>query len=374
MKNLFFLATLFLALNFASPQLEAQTGKAQAGFVITVDAKNAGKEWIYISRRRNGVFENADSAKADINPVVLRGKQDSPEMLYLRISGSFSTVPVFVENSAISVKADFDDPSTAVITGSSVQKEYDDFNAGKTAINTERDSLVELYRSAQKDKDDAKLNALIQRLDELDAAENDYNFRYIFSHSSSFVAPYVIRREMFYTLQLDDLKKLVSSLDKSVNASVYVQDLQDKIKVLEKVAVGQPFTDIVLTGVDGAQMKLSDFTGKGVLLVDFWASWCGPCRQENPNVVKIYNDYHSKGFDIVGVSLDTDGKKWKDAIQSDNLSWHHMSDLKGWMNKGAELYGVASIPHTVLIDKNGVIIAHDLRGDALRAKLAELLD
>jgi peroxiredoxin len=374
MKNLLILSTLLLALNFATPTADAQTGKPAAGFVITVDAKNAGKEWIYISARRNGAFLNLDSAKADVNPAVLKGRLDFPEMLYLGVSGTNSAVPVFVENSAIKISVDFEAPEKASIEGSSAQKEYDAYNSGKSAILSERDSLVNLYISAKKANDETKLESLGKRLDELDMAESEYNNTYINSNRSSYVAPYVIRREMYYTLQLDELKNLVNSLDNSISGSVYVIDLKERIKVLEKVAVGQKFTDIVLTGIDGGEMKLSDFTGKNIIMVDFWASWCGPCRQENPNVVKIYNDYHSKGFDIVGVSLDTDGKKWRDAVKSDNLTWHHMSDLKGWMNKGAGLYGVASIPHTVLIDKNGIIIANDLRGDALRAKLAELLD
>ncbi len=118
--------------------------------------------------------------------------------------------------------------------------------------------------------------------------------------------------------------------------------------------------------------SLSSLKGKYVL-IDFWASWCSPCRQENPNVVKAYQMYKDKGFDILGVSMDQNKKNWLKAIKDDNLTWHHISDLKGWACEGGKLYGVNSIPHSVLIDKEGIIIAKDLRGEELLNKLAELM-
>lgn len=124
---------------------------------------------------------------------------------------------------------------------------------------------------------------------------------------------------------------------------------------------------------DGEDMNLSDLRGK-VVLVDFWASWCGPCRRENPNVVRLYNEYKEDGFDILGVSLDRNKDKWLAAIEKDGLTWHHVSDLRGWQNAAAQAYGVRSIPHTVLLDAEGKIIARNLRGSALEAKLAELFE
>jgi len=123
---------------------------------------------------------------------------------------------------------------------------------------------------------------------------------------------------------------------------------------------------------DSQSYALSKMRGKYVL-VDFWASWCGPCRKENPNVVAQYNKYKNKGFDILGVSLDRDAAAWKRAIEQDGLPWHHISDLKGWQSQHAQLYSINSIPQTVLVDKEGKIIARNLRGETLEAKLRELL-
>ena len=140
-----------------------------------------------------------------------------------------------------------------------------------------------------------------------------------------------------------------------------------------KAMVGELAQDIELESPDGKKLKLSSLKGK-VVLIDFWASWCGPCRKENPNVVRVYNEYKNKGFDIFSVSLDQNKEKWIEAIKADNLTWtNHVSDLQGWQSPAAALYGVKAIPKTFLIGKDGKIIAKDLRGEQLEKKLAEVL-
>ncbi|WP_409286226.1 redoxin domain-containing protein [Pontibacter sp. G13] len=134
---------------------------------------------------------------------------------------------------------------------------------------------------------------------------------------------------------------------------------------------GQPAPDINLPTPDGANLSLSSLKGK-VVLVDFWAAWCKPCRRENPNVVRIYNKYKDKGFEILGVSLDRTKDAWLKAIADDGLTWPQVSDLKFWQSEAAQTYGVSSIPYTVLVDRDGTIIAERLRGPSLEAKLAEI--
>jgi peroxiredoxin len=147
--------------------------------------------------------------------------------------------------------------------------------------------------------------------------------------------------------------------------------LKQKLVALKGITVGGEAPDFSQATPDGEELKLSELRGK-IVLVDFWASWCGPCRRENPNVVKLYNQYKEKGFEILGVSLDRDKDRWLQAIEADQLTWHHVSDLKGWSNEAAKMYGVRSIPHTVLLDAEGKVMARNLRGEALAQKLEEL--
>lgn len=144
------------------------------------------------------------------------------------------------------------------------------------------------------------------------------------------------------------------------------------IKRLKGVAVGDDAPEFTLDSPEGQPVPLSSLRGKYVL-IDFWASWCGPCRMENPNVVKMYNKYKDKGFAIYGVSLDKDKNAWLGAIKKDGLTWTHGSDLKFWSSAVAQLYGVSAIPATYLLDKDGKVIAKNLRGQSLEAKLGELL-
>ena len=148
MKKIILILSLFFALNTFTPNMEAQESKPPAGFVISVTAENAGQDWIYISRRQNGVMFNIDSAKTSIFPIVLKGKQDVPEMLYLRITGSNTMIPVFTENSIIKVSTDFDDPSGTKVDGSSVHKEYDSYNAGLSSISSQKEALLAEWKNA----------------------------------------------------------------------------------------------------------------------------------------------------------------------------------------------------------------------------------
>jgi peroxiredoxin len=158
----------------------------------------------------------------------------------------------------------------------------------------------------------------------------------------------------------------------SVLSPESVSILKEDMDKMRKLMVGSVAPDFGQPTPEGNDLKLSDLRGKYVL-VDFWASWCGPCRRENPNVVRMYDQYKSKGFEILSVSLDNTRDNWLKAIEADKLNWRHVSDLKGWSNSVAQLYEVTGIPQTYLIGPDGKIVAKGLRGPSLEAKLSELL-
>jgi len=176
------------------------------------------------------------------------------------------------------------------------------------------------------------------------------------------------------SLENNDIETILAKAKPAFLADPTVKMVISQLELSKKVGIGSRFSDLTMSKPDGSAISLSEYVGKGTyVLVDFWASWCGPCMQELPNVLACYEKYHQKGFEIVGVSLDKDAEAWKSAIIKHKMTWPQMSDLAGWQSQAVTVYSFSGIPHTVLMDPKGIIIAKDLRGSALDEKLAELL-
>ena len=347
--------------------------KEDAGFKIDGTLTGYTDSMIFLKKRESGEWLTLDSAKVTDGKFQLKGKIEQPELSYLFNSKDQFISELFLENSDITVQINMDDMRNPKIQGSKAQ---DDLNAYKDEVKVFNDKLEDLYKQykeAQKEGNQELLKEIDSTYYAIEDEKTAFTKSYIGSNNKSVAVPYILYRELSYSLEVAELDSLFKLLDTTLASSPYYKILDDRIKVLYNVAVGKPAPDFTLNDTTGNPVSLSQFKGK-YLLIDFWAAWCRPCRAENPNNVKLYADYKDKGFEILGVSFDNNREDWVKAIKKDGLTWTQVSDLKGWNSAAGKLYGVSAIPHTVLLDKEGIIIAKNLRGDKLREKIAELLD
>ncbi len=258
------------------------------------------------------------------------------------------------------------------------QAQEEVYKAEMDIIDAQGEAIIQQYRAlmkqdpkAEQPATKAKIVVLFDALDSLSQAQVQLVRRIIRENKDNNIpVPYIV--EAMQLLGYDGLKEALDP-----KAAYYNHPDLAKAKQLlatyDKRAPGTKFKDMTMNDMDGKEVTLSQWAGKGnYVLVDFWASWCGPCRQEMPNVVVNYEKYHAKGFEIVGVSFDQNKEPWVKAVQTMGLRWPQMSDLKGWQCAASDLYGIRSIPASMLIDPQGTIIALDLRGKALGKKLKEI--
>jgi peroxiredoxin len=259
-------------------------------------------------------------------------------------------LPFYLENSDITIKGRLDSLRYAKITGSKTQDEY-------SVLDSSIMSVEKKYRVVA----EAITN-------EMRAIQKDF----LINNPNSFASPNILRR-LFNDMKPDEIERIINAMDPGVANTEIVADIKAKIKAIKTVNIGQKAPDFTLNDIYGNPVSLSSKIGSELLLVDFWAAWCSPCRFENPNVVKVYNEFNKKGFDILGVSLDRTKADWVRAIADDKLTWTNVSDLQYFNSTAAKLYAVSAIPSNFLLDKNGIIIAKNIRGEALYNKVKELL-
>ena len=340
-------------------------------FSLNLNITGELEQKIYLSKRDAGKWVNIDSSSVVTGEIVLNGQIKDPEMFYLRSGQNLTNI--FIEAGKITFTAHADSINKGITNGSKSQEELDSFNESISLITEQLDTLYNQYREAAKNDDQVRLEELSELIDTKDEERLARTIDYAYANNKSIVSAYLIMTNNYY-LELAELDTITSNFDNSIEQTKYVELLLDRIRNLYKVSIGSSFTDFTLNDTTGNPIALSSLIGENYLLIDFWASWCGPCRRENPNIVAVYNDYNSKGFDIIGVSLDTDKNNWIKAIEKDSLTWSHVSDLQGWNSAAGKLYAVNAIPHSVILNENGTIVAKNLRGEELRDKIAELLN
>ena len=369
-------------LTVASAALLLAACSEKPDYTITGKVNNAelNGKYVYLYEYGSNYAAPIDSALVENGAFTLKGTQNTTSLRTIRFSendveprraASGETSPftalLALQNSAINVVLD---EKYSDVSGT---PENDAMLAFQKEIRALREEQEKLEADLKSEEAEVK-RAAETKYDEFDHQIAEKAYSYIKQNINNLTSAKLLV-DFRYELNEEQQNDIVASASEEFKNVPGVQKLIDHLEVLKKVAVGQKFTDFEMADIKGKTHKLSEFVGNGknIVLLDFWASWCPPCRRDIPNLVETYKEFKGKGFEIVGISLDSKKEAWEKGIKDLNITWTQLSDLKGWKNDGAALYGVNSIPHTILVDKDGTIIAKGLHGKEVAEKLRELL-
>jgi thiol-disulfide isomerase/thioredoxin len=331
---------------------------------------------------------SVDTVKIEKGKFKFKGKVLEPSLHFIVIDSTENQIPFILEEGKITIAVNKDTIYKSIVGGT-----YSNDQLVAYAKETEKvqdklqqfqESNREKIQQAQMTADTVTMNALMKEYKTYQDQFKDISLKHVEKYPKSFISLFFIKQFLGDpSFDVARATKMYENLDpvlKSTKEGKSIKKSLDSLKTAEKkndtsaaaVEVGSIAPDFSAKSPEGKDISLKSSLGK-LTLIDFWASWCGPCRKENPNVVALYKEFHSKGLNIVGVSLDEKADKWNDAIAKDQLTWVHISNLKGWEDPIAKRYFVDGIPATFLLDEKGVVLARDLRGDELRAKVASIL-
>ena len=350
--------------------LQACTEKKE-GYQIELDLEGSEGKWVKLMARVDREYVTTDSVLVVAGEkAVLSGFLEGVSTMYLTVEDVEGSLQLLMENSSYSISGSLDAPD--ITTDGKAQSDLNEYNDMLKPVNEKMVELVSELRKGPDPENPAKSDSLREVYYKLFEKKDAMDSIYIAENPGSF-ATVLALRNTFYNYDTEGLDEALTRLDTPLQQMEEYKYMYGKLERMKAVAIGQKYTDFGLATPEGEILKISDVHNGNVLLIDFWAAWCGPCRRANPELVEIYHEYHDRGFEIIGVSLDRDSESWLKAIADDKLTWPQISDLKYWNSEGAELYGVPAIPHAVLIDREGIITAKKLHGQELRDAIEALL-
>lgn len=344
---------------------------SKPGYVITGTVEGgADGDTVYLQEVSGRQINNLDTAIITNGTFTFEGVQDSTVTRYVAAGKGNDVLRMdfFLENGKINMAlTKNNDSATGTPNNDAYQEIRNKVNVLSEKVNKIQEAMADTTLT------DEQKAANMEQMGKLDEEYSAIIKEGIKKNITNAVGVNLFK-QTFYEMTVDENDALLQQIPAQFQNDEMIIKIKEMTEKQKKTTAGQKFIDFEMLTPDGKPVKLSDYVGKGkVVLIDFWASWCGPCRREMPSLVETYAKYKGKNFEIVGVSLDEDGAAWKDAIKKMNMTWPQMSDLKGWNCVGAQLYAVNSIPQTILVDGNGTIIARGLHGAELQAKLAEIL-
>lgn len=372
MKNL--LSIIALAITMISCNQTAKDEYEISGVADGIE--NGKKVFIQVMDEKN-TPTSIDTAVVTNGKFEFKGNLKEVELAYLKFDLDGS-MPFFLENGKIDIVFDKDSTFKSTAKGTFNNDILAEFNTksvaiGKKLAQFQKNNLSQM-RLAQQNQDTVTINKIMKEHDSFQKEMDVYSEEFITKNTNAILSTLLIENFINQkTLELTKIQSYFNGLTEEVKNTKSGKRVKKLLDAITSVEVGKKAPDFSAPSPEGKTVSLKESMGK-VTIIDFWASWCGPCRMENPNVVAMYNELHEKGLNIIGVSLDRDEAKWKEAIEKDGLKWNHISNLKFWQDPIAELYNVKSIPATFILDANGVIVAKDLRGAELKAKVEELLN
>ncbi len=341
---------------------------AQEPFTIKGDLSNKLSGKIYLLYYQAGKSVS-DSATLQEGVFTMQGLITGTVMgkIMASIQGKFLQRMFYIEKGTIHMEGE--DFMGSKITGGQAQTEFLVFQDASRIISKKQKALMERRQAAVKGSPQEKAinDSLLALTPEYTKVKHDF----INQYPASFVSLDLVGQEAG-VIDAQTFEPLFHSLDTKLQNTDFGKELEKRLSLAKKISTGKPALPFVQNDTSGIPVALTSLRGKYVLL-DFWASWCGPCRAENPNVVKAYEQFRNKNFEIISVSLDEKKEAWLNAIHMDGMPWIHVSDLKGWKNSVAVQYGVNAVPQNFLVDPQGMIIAANLRGEELAKTLQKLI-